>query len=86
MRGTSAGTGRNKEFRRTGVGWQYQGTVEVILIIWSEVDLRGFGKRGQKAVTERAHVRFPTKKGKRRDTPSPPTSPIIEPLHLAKLA
>ena len=53
--------GRNQEFRTDRVGWWYEGTLGVILIISSEVDLSGFRKRGQKAVIKKAHIRFPTK-------------------------
>ena len=49
----------------------------MILIISGEVDLRGFGKWGHKAITNRAYITFPTK----RAGASPPHSPaMIAPL------
>ena len=62
---------RNQKFQRAEVGWQYQGTVGVILINSGELDLRGFGKWTLKAVTKRALIRFLTKRAGVA-TPTPP--------------
>ena len=42
--------GEQYEFRKAGVGRYNQGIVGVILIISSEVDLQGFGKRSGKDI------------------------------------
>lgn len=55
--------GHNQEFQKAGVGWivssHLRGDFDHFDL---RVDLRGFGKWGQKAVTNKAHKRFPTKR------------------------
>ena len=54
--------GHNQEFQRVGIRLQYPGIFGMILIISNVVDLCGFVKWRQQAITDRVLTRPPTKK------------------------